>query len=371
MTVDPFESAPAVPVDDDDPFEAAGGIGGPELIEEHSGYRYMPDPLTGRRKRFTRASGFAMSDEFVLNEWKLAFVAMGVAKDRGLYAEANSMPLPTESMEFRPKGWWRPWAKIAHEAMDFMGAKTGARLGSAVHRWSEQYELGTLELKSVPPEWRKHVEALVRLRAREKMTLIPSLRERLILNRGLHNGVCGRFDAITVDAFGRLVIDDTKTGKNVPAFGLEEISIQLSIYANAEWMWEPESADTTHGYAELPDIDKTYATVTWLPIDRPEDSELIPVDIAAGWEAAQHVAALVQHRNRSRRKHDNLRLSMEQLYSVPELDNTFTGVRLIREAATVDQLRGIVTNLFSQGLLTAGVSLMAQAKEAEINAEAV
>lgn len=373
MTVDAFEGADYID-DENSPFEEADPIA--ELrsqsgqIEETGTYRRMPDPLTGKMKRFSRASNFSYSDETVLNMWKMAMAVMGVAKNRSLYALANSEPVPEQAMEFRNKGWWMPWYDIAVQGMDWADAHNGARLGTAVHRWSEQVELGTLELKSVPREWRKHVTALLRIRAANHLVIVPHLRERLIVNRGLHNGLCGKFDAICLDKYGRLVLDDTKTGKNVPDFGLGEIAIQLSIYVNAEYLHEPDNAHNEYGYIPMPECRTDMATVTWIPIDRPEDAEIIPVDIADGWEAAKHTAALKEHQNKSRRKMGNgLRLPISSLYSDPEMEDHDAKRYLIENATSIEELTSIVTDLFSSGFLTSGLEAMAIMKNRQIKAE--
>jgi hypothetical protein len=371
MTSDPFEGAEYVD-DEDSPFEAAGQVDPvTSLVVESGGTRRMPHPLTGKPKRFTRMSKFAgrHADEYVLTEWKLAFAVMGTAKNRGLYAEANSLPIPTEDMEFRPKGWWRPWAEIAHQAMDFADASYGARLGTAVHRWSEQVELDTLQLKSVPPEWRKHVEALIRLRAQHGMVLIPEMRERLIVNLGLHNGLSGKWDALVLGPDGRIILDDTKTGKNVPDFGLGEIGVQLSGYSRAEYLWEPDNSEATHGYVPTPEIRTDVATLTWLPINRPEDSELVPVDLEEGWLEAERIVKSIQYQNRSRRKNNGLRLPIESLYSAPEIENIFDGARAIHGATSVAELHVVVTQMFSDGKLTEGLSLMAETRAQQIEEE--
>lgn len=320
MTTDPFEdAAPAGEIDD--PFEDAGEAEPGPVIEEGDGTRKMPDPLDGVRKTFTRASKFGgvIADDYTLVEWKIAMAVLGTAKNRDIYAMANAEPMPTENMEDRPKGWWLPWATYGHEAMDAVRASSGAHLGTAIHSWVDQIEAGTIRMRDIPEEWREHVKAHLRVHKENGMKYIPEMRERLIVNRGLHKGVSGKFDALRGHTSGAFIIDDTKTGKNAP-MGLDEIAVQLAIYANAEYFWTPEAHNSVHGYLPAPvDIHKKIATVTWVPVNNPDRADVIPIDIEAGWEAAQQVAKILEYRNRSKRvagsKLGSVRLSKTALKS--------------------------------------------------------
>ena len=93
-------------------------------------------------------------------------------------------------------------------------------------------------------------------------------------------------------------MDDTKTGKNAPA-GLDEIAIQLAIYANSPWMWDMARQMWVQ---TPPNIRKDIATVTWIPINNPEASEVIKVDIAAGWQAAKATAWVREYQRRANRE---------------------------------------------------------------------
>lgn len=303
----------------EDMFDAPVPIRAESEIKEEGGSRWMPHPETGAKKKFVRATQFAgtLSDEYVLNEWKMAMVALGIGRNRGLYARSNAEPLPTEPMEHREKGWWVPWSDIAHEAIDSAQAKSGAHLGTAVHSWVEQIEAGERGILSVPKEWREHIRAHLRIHEEQGIKYVPEWREGLIVNLAIGSGVCGRFDALRMDTLGRLIVDDTKTGKNAPE-GIDEIAIQLAIYANAGHMWAPDLPESVNGYVPMPsNIRKDVAMVSWVPIDRPEEAEVIPVDIKWGWEAAQAIAWTLAYRRRSKRvvgsKMGSLRLSRDVL----------------------------------------------------------
>jgi hypothetical protein len=278
--------------------------------EETGGRRKMPHPVTGVPTWFTRASkmGGWIAEQFTLTEWKIANAVAGVCHNADLRAKGASILLPP--IEAREKGWWMPWAPIGHEAMDRIGASSGAHLGTAVHRFREQVDAGTRRIEDVPEEWRPHVEASERRRVALGMEIVRS--EAFVANLKVHNGASGRLDNLLRGPDGRLVIEDLKTGKNVP-MGLDEIAIQLAIYANADWYYDVQ----TKAWLPMPNVRKDVAIVTWVPIDRPDEAETIIIDIAWGWAAA-NVAGWVQgYRNRGKRKGDGLRLPLAAL-SEPE-----------------------------------------------------
>jgi len=307
----------AEPEDELSPFEELeAATAGDPRIQEYNGGRIMPHPLTGKPTKFPRASGFALSDETILVAWKLAVAVLGVAKNRDLYALANSEPLPKEPMSFRPKGWWRPWEAIAHLGMDRAGSMSGAHEGTAFHSYREQVEAGTLAVDDVPPEWQPHIRRFLQMHEASAMSVVPEYVERLVVNLKLHNGVCGRLDNLRRLPDGNLILDDTKTGKQAPA-GLDEMGIQFAIYANAEWWWDPENpAANEHGYVRAPiEIRKDVATVSWVPIDDPESGRIIPIDIEWGWRAAQVCAWLKGYWNRAKRKNNGLELPLSALWN--------------------------------------------------------
>jgi hypothetical protein len=308
--------SPAEPEDDISPFEELEAATADPRISEYDGGRIMPHPLTGKPTKFPRASDFAISDEKILVLWKMANAVMGVAKNRDLYALANSEPMPTGPVALWPKGWWLPWRDIARLALDRVGSSAGAHEGTAFHAYREQIEAGTITIDDVPPEWQPHVRRFQEMHRASAMTFEPEYVEQLVVNLKLHNGVCGRLDNLRRLPDGRLVLDDTKTGKQAPK-GLDEMGIQFAIYANAEWWWAPDHPDANeHGYLPAPiEIRKDVATVSWVPIDAPENGRIIPIDIGWGWRAAQVCAWLKGYWNRAKRVNNGLELPLSALWN--------------------------------------------------------
>ena len=315
MTDDDFEDAP--------PAKARGRYStfedladGPAITEGRSSRR-MPHPITGKPSLFMRASRYAqtLADQYMVVEWKLGMVTIGLSKNRGLNAKANALQIPDVPMEFRRRGWFLPWTKIGKEAMDFADANNGRNLGQAIHSWAEAVERGKIKLEDVLPDWQPHIENLLTQHKIWGMKGEAEYLERLIVNlAGLprpdakgnqYCGLCGKFDALRRMRDGSLMVDDTKSGKNAPE-GLDEIALQLAVYANAEWMWSP----AIQAYVPMPkEVRKDIATITWVPINDPENTQVIPVDIAAGWETAVEVAAkALEWRARANRKTGGIRL---------------------------------------------------------------
>lgn len=290
-------------------------------IQEFKTYRVMPHPVTGVPSRFARASkyGGTLSDIEILVEWKIAMAVLGVGKFEDLHALANSTPLPEESIELRNPGWWGPWADIGHKGMDAARAAHGAHLGTAVHSWTEQLEQGVIDVSDVPKKFRPHVEAFLRVHADHELELNPDYMETLICETTVHKtrqtaGLCGRLDRLRNHPSGWLFVDDTKTGKQAPK-GLDEIAIQLSVYANAEHHWDPDG----QCWKPAPEnVHKGIAFVTHVPINNPDASEIIPVDIEWGWKAAHVVAWVLAYRNRAKRKKDGLRLPVSVLSEITD-----------------------------------------------------
>jgi hypothetical protein len=307
------------------PFDEPDELGETPQIVEGQSTRTMPHPLTGRMTKFPRASswGGVISDKYTVDEWRKALVTMGLGAREDLWALASSDPtrrlyrdVPVED---RPTGWWRPYAEIADKALAAAESMSGAHKGTSIHAWGEQLDRGQIELSDVPERFREHMLHYQRVRLEAGLHVHGAYIEKLVLTLNLHNGVCGRLDGLRVGPGGWLITDDTKTGRQAPK-GLDEIAVQLAVYANAEWHWD--GGETANfGWVPAPSIiRKDVATVTWVPINQPKLSEVIPVDIEWGWQAAKVVAWIKGYRNMAVRKNNSLRLPMSALHDIRCMD---------------------------------------------------
>lgn len=292
----------------DDAFEA------PPVITE-GGSRTIPHPITGKAHKSPRATHYAggLADEFTLNAWKIAMVALGLGKREDLWAlAASEASTPLGPVELREQGWWRPWEDIAHQAMDAAEASSGAHKGTAIHRWAENLDRGEITMDDIPNRFKPHLENYLRIHEESVLSVNKSYLETLVYTDKLHNGVNGRLDALRDGPGGWLVVDDLKTGRQAP-MGLDEMAIQFAIYANAEWHIDPVTGMATPAPKN---IRKDVAVVTWVPVDKPENAEIIPVDIRWGWQAAQVLTWVKRYLNRAKRKNAGLRLSLDVLNEI-------------------------------------------------------
>lgn len=322
MTIDIFdELTPPEPYDEDGFGELGVDETVPPMIQEFQTYRLAPHPVTGETVRMARPSGYGgtLSDGFTLEEWMIAQAVIGVSKNEDLYVMANSHPLPPEPIEQREIGWWTPWAGYGHEGMDAARSLHGAHLGTAVHRWTEQLDAGTLDVDDVPSKFRPHIENYIRVHEELGMEMIPAYRELLIAETTVHNtrqtkGLCGKLDALRKHESGWLIVDDTKTGRQAPK-GIDEIAIQLAIYANAGYHWV--GTEKVGYWTPAPrNVNKQVATITHIPIHDPDASVIIPVNIEWGWMAARVVAWVLAYRNAAKRKTNGLRLPLSVLKDI-------------------------------------------------------
>lgn len=322
MSADIFPDLdPIVPYDEDGFGELGVDETVPPMVEEFEKYRRVPHPVTGERVRMARPSGFGgvLTDGFTLEEWKIAQAVLGTAKFEDVYVLANSEPMPVEPIEQRDVGWWTPWAEYGHMGMDAVRSMHGAHLGTAVHRWTEQIDAGVIDVDDVPKKFRPHVENYLRIHEENQMELVPAYRETMIAETSIHEtkqtkGLCGRLDALRKHSSGWLFVDDTKTGRQAPK-GIDEIAIQLAIYANAQWHWVGN--DQSGYWVPAPkNVNKDVAYISHVPIDRPDESEMIPVDIRWGWQAAKVAAWVLAYRNAAKRKTNSLRLPLSVIDTI-------------------------------------------------------
>jgi hypothetical protein len=361
---DPFAPAGAVQTTD---FATAAQIGEHGWAETSTS-RVMPHPITGELTTFQRASkmGGVLADPYILRQWEKAMVAFGIGLREDLFALAASEPRPGPHHE-RPTYWWKPWETYAGQAIDAAEGKRGAHLGTAIHRFTEQHDAGTLKWSEIPSRWQPHVRKYEEMH--EALGLKIETIETMIVRLDLHIGVCGRLDRLRRCPDGRLIVDDLKTGRNAP-MGLDEIAIQLAIYANAEWIFDP----VTMAYLPMPEeVRKDVALVSWVPVDNPDAGEVIPVDIEWGWRAAQVVAWVLEYRNAAKRtgaRKKGLRLPLSAIFDGagdPVVPQDYAA--RIEAAGSLEELSGIYLEAYPAGFWTVELQEQAQRRKDEIRGE--
>ncbi len=245
----------------------------PEPERDRWGRYVIPDPETGKKRAWTRATTWAKScsDTFGLTKWELRMVAVGLARRPDLLTQAATVTDPDN-----------PDAKkllnsITDDAKEAAGASVRRNLGTALHSFTEQIDAG--HEPTIPDAHRADLDAYRARLTEAGITIHPEWIERICLVPGL--GVAGTFDRlVTLD--GKLMVADLKTGRDVVSYGMGEIAIQLAIYANAATVWD----QVTGEHSPMPDVNRERALVIHLPVGEAR-CELHLVDIAAGWDMAQ------------------------------------------------------------------------------------
>lgn len=237
--------------------------------------RYMIVPQAGgKAKPYTRATTVAetLDDRYNLELWKVRTTAQGIILRPDVYAELASLPHPVD------KATKAKWDKACARAMDYAKGSAGSNLGTALHRFVERINRG--EDPKVPAPWDADIAAYREALVRHGLTIDSRYLERVVVLN--HLGVAGTFDLIVGTPDGRLRIADLKTGATLD-FSWNAIAVQLALYANADSLYDLSTK--THG--GMPEVDRDVALVLHLPAGKGECT-VYEVDIAAGWEAAQH-----------------------------------------------------------------------------------
>lgn len=244
----------------------------------------QPTIVSGRYRiqgdLYTRATTWAktLEDTYNLEKWGNRMVALGLAARHDLYAQVAATPATDK----------KALDRLCDDAREAAKGSAGANLGTALHSFTEQVDLGVDV--NIPPPWDADVAAYRRTLADAGVEVVPELVELVVVNRKLGK-VAGKFDRL-VRHRGRLAVFDLKTG-NVD-FAWLSIAIQLAIYANADELYDP-ATDTC---SPMPDgLDRTVGLVAHLPAGQ-ASCTLYEVDLAAGWEAAQLCGVVRQWRTR-------------------------------------------------------------------------
>lgn len=247
-------------------------------FDQYGRYLIVPD---GQKKPIahTRVTTFAstLDDRYGLEKWGLRMSALGFVARTDLYARlASTRPDDKTALD-----------KLCAEAKEAAAASAGANLGTALHAMCERVDLG--EDITFPAPHDADVKAYKAALELAGIVIIPELVERYVCLPDLMLG--GKLDRIV--SFGsQPKIADLKTGADL-AYSWGSIAVQLACYANAATLYNGR----TQTHEAMPDVDKDVALVIHLPAGQAR-CDLYWVDIAAGWEAAQHAAWVRQWRKR-------------------------------------------------------------------------
>jgi hypothetical protein len=224
-------------------------------------------PGGGKPVGYQRVTTFikCLDDTAGLDLWKQRNVAMGLAVRPDLLLAVSSLAPGVLQENDADK---KALNGICKEAMEAAGSSSRATIGTALHRITERIDRG--ETVDILPVVAADVEAYKRATARFEWLHI----ERMTVNDELQ--VAGTPDRIAL-VDGQPTVVDLKTGTSLwPG----SHAMQMGVYANSD-LYNIATAERTPLDVRL---DK--ALVIHLPAGTGR-CELVWVDIAAGWEAAQ------------------------------------------------------------------------------------
>ena len=313
----------------------------PGKVEMHRGRYKLPHPITGKVTLFSRVSTIAgaIKDTYHLDRWNDRMIAKGMGLRPDLAELARSLDVTEDKEELQD---------IAVKAKEAAGGSVGANMGTALHKHCERQDGGEdMSKVQLPRATRADLKAYAEFLAYKGIEIMPEYNERVVWTRATNT--IGRIDRIGWDRelwpLPRIV--DLKTQKTMDFGGLE-ISMQLAMYANADFMWNEYTAQ----WEECPEVDTQTAIVIHLPVGKAlaEDYD-VPVD--KGWEAVKLALGV-----RTKRKEGR-----NYLRRVP--DDRGYRLRLIR-ATTRQELSQVYSEAFDADMWTDELKALGLARLTEI-----
>ena len=227
---------------------------------------------------YTRVSTLsgALDDSSGLIDWSAANAAIGVVRNRSVFAQLSAIA----SAHRDP--WNVPEAKkqlkpLVARAQQSAGSDDASGLGTAFHELTEMIDNGQ-EPEFIPEQFKPWIE-----KYREAMADWEVLDcEPFVVCDELQSA--GSLDRLMRHRkSGQVLVGDVKTGKSDPQYPLK-VSVQVAAYAHSE-RYDQATGKRTPLH---PDIDLTAGVLIHAPVRsaRPRCT-LYPLDLVAGWELAK------------------------------------------------------------------------------------
>ena len=224
----------------------------------------------GKPIPYTRFSshGQCLEDRFGLEKWKIRTAGKGLASRPDLFAQVAACP-PDDS---------RRLDTLMEAALEAGGSSVGAGLGTALHEFTQNFDLGVYGLDDIPEPWRHDVEAYADTLERFGLVIDRELIEVSLVNDELM--LAGTADRFYERADGTLVCADIKTGKQIGDNPLAYI-VQLAAYANSmRYDIETGSRET------VGPVDLEHGILVHLPSGKAR-CDIYQVDLREGLEVAK------------------------------------------------------------------------------------
>lgn len=269
----------------------------------------------GKRTPYTRCTTYvsALEDTYNLEKWKMRQVAVGMSLRPDLVMKVAAGKHDKATV-----------GEAAESALETAGSSAAADIGTALHKFTESDDRGTLDMDTVPALYRPDIAAYRQVMTAGKLTVTQI--ERFGVNDELRVG--GTWDReVTLNRKG--YIFDVKTGHDPLKYGALKIAMQLAVYAHSR------AYDVDTGERSDLDVDLERGIVCHLQAGKGK-ATLHWVDIAAGWEAVQVARQVREWRSRR-----GLAEAFEHETAVPAPDGLDALSIAIKQAQTVTELRTI------------------------------
>lgn len=250
--------------------------------ERVAGYYSFPDPDTGKPVRYKSVTNFIkiIADNYSLHEWEKRVIVHGLTVREDLYVKACSIPFSDR----------RSLDGVISQARVAGGGDVGSNMGTAFHTFSEAWDRG--EDARVPDKYARKQSLYTQALHDVGVEVVPELIERVLVIPKY--GLAGRIDRGLMSQDLGLVVGDLKTARAI--HGFSDIAMQLALYANAEYMWDPDKGE----FVDAPAFNIDRALVIRLPVDT-DVCDIYSVDIAAGWRACELADQVRLWRNAGKR----------------------------------------------------------------------
>lgn len=292
-----------------------------------SGRYMLPSPTTGKLTAYSRATKVASttSDDTQLNDWKIRENVHAILRAKDIRdAVFTSTAAPSEGFtdsELAMGAAFDQFETAVAKGADnkdidnlirlihnLSGGADARELGSAVHDWLAELDLGARLVHQLPDYMQPYATAYQETLREAGLIPIPLYVERVVLNERGRESVAGRIDRIYKCAdTGILYLGDIKTSK---ASSLDlnsvllEYSVQFAVYG---WATRMLSIDGRQQWEDMPEVDQETCVVVHVPRDQPERAAVIPFGLWSGGEAlvtAMEVRAQRREVPKKVRNHD-------------------------------------------------------------------
>ncbi|OZD23861.1 hypothetical protein CH253_08370 [Rhodococcus sp. 06-156-3C] len=243
--------------------------GGPLIFPKG---RKTPSNAVGYSRVSTLAG--TLDDKSNLADWKAAQTAIGVVRERSVFAQLASLVSKHRD----------PWAEaktqmkqLVARAQTAASSDDGSGKGTAFHEFTEVVDAGKWP-EYLPYEfaaWLEEYRELMRdweVLEAEPFLVVDELK------------VAGSMDKLMRHkTFGDVVAGDLKTGASDPKYPLK-VEIQVACHAHGQ-KYDQATGERTPLH---PDVDLSHGVLIHVPVrGRKPEARMYPLNLERGWEAAK------------------------------------------------------------------------------------